>query len=395
MDNNYNDRVLAFVGRATPYVDYIGCNGGLEKSAGPIRWLTNLIMRHTGAGQKVIKNMEADVVKPLTRLNEDLGKLRSTYKDSRIAAIKGVDSKGKEVGIGQNYLDARAAMEAINKKLAANSKIAGAEWQDLVTKLKAVHASGDLWKSKALLNSGLKDSSGLSMADDLSKLLGSIKVKPNTNIKTSDMNKIKAALGYKKGVTSLRNDAFGINEGNMSEYLRGLEKSVSKDVNNPITKAHTAFTDASNNAVRTARVYDDSVRGVYNQADIAKLGENGGIYGKKGLKAMSDYSNLYNKYRGRAIAGTTAAAAVPAAAGAYAWGSSNGAENGVEQFKQQQLPGMLQNAASVGHSYAQQQANNAGFLDRLGYLFTGNNSSLGMTNPLAGSGFGHSSNPTV
>lgn len=394
MDNNYNDRVLAFVDRTAPYVDYIGCNGGLEKSAGgPIKWLTNLIMRHTGEGQKAINAIRATAEAPSHKAAEEALKLKGQYEDALLAALKA--GKGGKLAIGKQYLDMRAALEAMNAKLAKGEKISNADWNRLLNHVATVRKNGTEWASASILNKGTESGiSGLHVEDGFEEALDKV-------LKTRKKDQLEAfqsLMGYKEGVKSLRSNPYYVNRNVLSEHFNTLEeigKKQPKSVAGGINKAKTNYINAANRANTNSLVYNEALNGVQDASHIAALGAKGGIYGKNGLQAMSDYSNLYNKYRGRVIAGTTAAAAVPVAAGAYAWGSGNGAENGVEQFKQQQLPGMLHNAASVGHSYAQQQANNAGFLDRLGYLFTGNNSSLGMTNPLAGSGFGHSSNPTV
>lgn len=89
-----------------------------------------------------------------------------------------------------------------------------------------------------------------------------------------------------------------------------------------------------------------------------------------------------NAYNHAAKVGTGVVAGGAGLAGAYGLGHSNGVDSGVEDFKANQLPQYLTRAATIGHMAAQNQANNAGFMDRLGYLFTGNSGSLNMNNPL-------------
>lgn len=89
-----------------------------------------------------------------------------------------------------------------------------------------------------------------------------------------------------------------------------------------------------------------------------------------------------NAYNHAARVGTGVVAGGAGLAGAYGLGHSNGVDSGIEDFKANQLPQYLTRAATIGHMAAQNQANNAGFMDRLGYLFTGNSGSLNMNNPL-------------
>lgn len=84
-------------------------------------------------------------------------------------------------------------------------------------------------------------------------------------------------------------------------------------------------------------------------------------------------------YNSAAKLGTgIAAGGLGLTAGAYGLGHSNGVDSGVADFKANSLPKYLNRAAMIGNAVAQNQASNAGFMDRLGYLFTGSPSSIGM-----------------
>lgn len=161
----------------------------------------------------------------------------------------------------------------------------------------------------------------------------------------------EAVTKLQNTITTLLNGG-AKHEMNAAGYNDLLKTLDPRTFNAEVAAAHNAFTQGSKKLTK------DMVRS-YGQ-DLAAM-----------------------RAKGMAAVGTAGAGLTAGALGAGI-GHTTGHTAGMEDYQNTVLPGKMMQAASTGHDVASAQANNASFLDRLGYLFTGSNSSLGMNNPMAG-----------
>lgn len=181
---------------------------------------------------------------------------------------------------------------------------------------------------------------------------------------------------------------------------QAIDEFMNNVVNNKVSKTAVddlaskyGLNEAQQANLRLFQKFHTGVGGDYKGIDeiranvLRNMGASDAQIAKHTRDLGRDFYKQYGRNAARnaragrmAIGGTAAAGAL--GVGGYALGHSNGVDSGIEDFKANHLPQYLTRAATIGHMAAQNQANNAGFMDRLGYLFTGNSGSLNMNNPI-------------